>query len=71
MIVDVLVDASTFTGLGINIAVVGGTGQFRNARGERHWVSQALCPDSPGPGNPGALMQLTVEFDLAVQTAGF
>ena len=58
-------------GPGANIAVVGGTGPFRNARGERHWVSNALCPDSPGPGNPGALMQLTVEFDLSVQTAGF
>lgn len=58
-------------GPGSNIAVVGGTGQFRNARGERLWVSQALCPDSPAPGNPGATLQLTLEFDLTVQTAGF
>ena len=55
-------------GPGVSIAVVGGTGKFRNARGERLWVAQALCPDSPAPGNPGATIQLTVEFDLTVQT---
>ncbi len=36
-------------GPGASIAVVGGTGKFRNARGERLWVAQALCPDSPEP----------------------
>ena len=58
-------------GPGTSIAVIGGTGQFRNARGERRCVSQALCPDSPAPGNPGATLQLTIEFDLTVQTADF
>ena len=58
-------------GPGIDMAVVGGTGRFRNARGERLWVAQARCPDSPAPGNPGAAMMLTLEFDLTVQTAGF
>ena len=51
-------------GPGATIAVVGGTGDFRNVRGERHWVSQALCPGSPSPGMPGATLHLSVEFDL-------
>ena len=51
-------------GPGADLAVVGGTGDFRNARGERLWVAQALCPGSPAPGTPGAKLQLTVEFDL-------
>ncbi len=58
------IEAQGREGPGATLAVVGGTETFRNARGERLFVAQRLCPGSPGPGQAGAQLALTVEFDL-------
>ncbi len=58
------IEAQGREGPGATLAVVGGTETFRNARGERLFVAQRLCPGSPGPGQAGAQSALTVEFDL-------
>lgn len=58
------IEAQGREGPGATLAVVGGTETFRNARGERLFVAQSLCPGSLGPGQAGAQSALTVEFDL-------